>query len=97
MCTDSVTPSSSELTDADLRAVAAALGLTDAHEVRQQLPDSERHHNHVAIAAAAGRIVNAIPAVVAALPGIRTTLDLPLITGPSFDVTTAGIEAPATR
>ena len=38
-------------------------------------------HNHAAIVAAAGRIVNAIPALVAAPPGIRTTLDLPLITG----------------
>jgi hypothetical protein len=38
-------------------------------------------HNHAAIVAAAGRIVNAIPAVVAAPPGIRTTLDLPLIAG----------------
>jgi hypothetical protein len=38
-------------------------------------------HNHAAIVAAAGRIVNAIPAVIAAAPGIRTTLDLPLITG----------------
>jgi 2,4-diaminopentanoate dehydrogenase len=38
-------------------------------------------HNHAAIAGAAGRIVNAIPAVIAAPPGIRTTLDLPLITG----------------
>ncbi len=38
-------------------------------------------HNHAAIVAAAGRIVNAIPAVIAAPPGIRTTLDLPLITG----------------
>ncbi|TFV54566.1 diacylglycerol kinase [Mycobacterium sp. PS03-16] len=38
-------------------------------------------HNHAAIVAAAGRIVNAIPAVIAAPPGIRTPLDLPLITG----------------
>ena len=38
-------------------------------------------HNHAAIVAAAGRIVNAIPNVVAARPGIRTTLDLPLVTG----------------
>lgn len=38
-------------------------------------------HNHAAIVGAAGRIVNAIPAVLAAPPGIRTTLDLPLITG----------------
>ncbi|MBH0779894.1 NAD(P)H-dependent amine dehydrogenase family protein [Nocardia bovistercoris] len=38
-------------------------------------------HNHAAIVAAAGRIVNAVPTVVAAPPGIRTTLDLPLVTG----------------
>jgi 2,4-diaminopentanoate dehydrogenase len=38
-------------------------------------------HNHAAIVGAAGRIVNAIPAVIAAPPGIRTTLDLPLVTG----------------
>jgi hypothetical protein len=44
---------------------------------------TSRHgdHNHAAIVGAAGRIVNAIPAVVAAPPGIRTTLDLPLVTG----------------
>ena len=45
-------------------------------------PSSRRgDHNHAAIVAAAGRIVNAIPAVVTAPPGIRTTLDLPLVTG----------------
>ena len=38
-------------------------------------------HNHAAIAGAAARIVNAIPAVIAAPPGIRTTLDLPLVSG----------------
>jgi hypothetical protein len=38
-------------------------------------------HNYAAILAAAGRIVNAIPAVVQAEPGIMTTLDLPLVTG----------------
>ncbi|MEQ0575907.1 diacylglycerol kinase, partial [Mycobacterium tuberculosis] len=38
-------------------------------------------HNHAGLVATAMRIVNAIPAVVAAEPGIRTTLDLPLITG----------------
>jgi hypothetical protein len=42
-------------------------------------PTSRRgDHNHAAILAAAGRIVNAIPVVVAAPPGIRTTLDLPI-------------------
>lgn len=45
-------------------------------------PTSRRgDHNHAAIVAAAGRIVNAIPAVVAAPPGIRTPLDLPFHTG----------------
>ncbi|MYR05444.1 diacylglycerol kinase [Gordonia sp. SID5947] len=44
-------------------------------------PTSEHgDHNHAAIVAAAGRIVNAIPAVVDGPPGIRTTLDLPLVT-----------------
>jgi len=38
-------------------------------------------HNHAGLVATAMRVVNAIPAVVAAPPGIRTTLDLPLITG----------------
>ncbi len=38
-------------------------------------------HNYAAILAAAGRIVNAIPDVVAAEAGVRTTLDLPLVTG----------------
>ncbi|QUR68812.1 NAD(P)H-dependent amine dehydrogenase family protein [Mycobacterium spongiae] len=44
---------------------------------------SSRHgdHNHAGLVATAMRIVNAIPAVVAADPGIRTTLDLPLVTG----------------
>ena len=46
------------------------------------VPSSRKgDHNHAAIAGAAGRIVNAIPAVIAASPGIRTTLDLPLVTG----------------
>ncbi|MGV0873710.1 NAD(P)H-dependent amine dehydrogenase family protein [Mycolicibacterium sp. XJ879] len=38
-------------------------------------------HNHAGLVATAARVVNAIPAVVGASPGIRTTLDLPLITG----------------
>jgi 4-hydroxy-tetrahydrodipicolinate reductase len=38
-------------------------------------------HNHAHLVATAMRVVNAIPAVVAAPPGIRTTLDLPLIPG----------------
>ena len=46
------------------------------------VPTSEHgDHNHAAIVAACGRIVNAIPDVIAAEPGIRTTLDLPLPTG----------------
>ncbi|MEB4211889.1 diacylglycerol kinase [Mycobacterium sp. 94-17] len=38
-------------------------------------------HNHAGLVATAMRVVNAIPAVVAAEPGIVTTLDLPLLTG----------------
>jgi 2,4-diaminopentanoate dehydrogenase len=38
-------------------------------------------HNHAGLVATAARVVNAIPAVIDAAPGIRTTLDLPLITG----------------
>lgn len=38
-------------------------------------------HNHAGLVATAMRVVNAIPAVVAGEPGIRTTLDLPLVTG----------------
>jgi hypothetical protein len=52
-------------------------------------------HNHAAIVAAAGRIVNAIPAVVAAPAGIRTTLDLPLVTGKGVYATPRA--APAIR
>ncbi|NDU75221.1 diacylglycerol kinase [Actinomadura sp. DSM 109109] len=44
-------------------------------------PTSARgDHNYAAIAAGAGRVVNAIPDVVAAAPGLRTPLDLPLPT-----------------
>jgi 2,4-diaminopentanoate dehydrogenase len=42
-------------------------------------PDGD--HNHAGLVATGARVVNAIPAVVRAAPGIRTTLDLPLITG----------------
>jgi 2,4-diaminopentanoate dehydrogenase len=38
-------------------------------------------HNHAGLVATAARVVNAIPDVVAAPPGISTTLDLPLVTG----------------
>lgn len=38
-------------------------------------------HNHAGLVATAMRVVNAIPAVVAAPAGLRTALDLPLITG----------------
>jgi hypothetical protein len=46
---------------------------------------TSRHgdHNYAAIVAGVGRVVNAIPAVISAPPGIITTLDLPLITSPA--------------
>jgi hypothetical protein len=55
------------------------------------VPSSEHgDHNHASIVAACGRIVNAIPDVLAAPPGIRTTLDLPLPTGRGVYVGRAG-------
>jgi hypothetical protein len=45
------------------------------------LSSAKGDHNHAGLVATAARVVNAIPAVVAAPPGIRTMLDLPLITG----------------
>ncbi|TMR42164.1 diacylglycerol kinase [Actinomadura geliboluensis] len=55
-------------------------------------PSSARgDHNYAAIAAGAGRIVNAIPDVVAAPPGLRTPLDLPFNTARGvFAATLAG-------
>jgi len=41
-------------------------------------------HNYSAILACVGRVVNAIPAVVAAAPGLTTTLDLPLTGAPGI-------------
>ncbi|KUI24072.1 diacylglycerol kinase [Mycobacterium sp. IS-1742] len=52
---------------------------TYALDLCQSSPHGD--HNRAGLVATAARIVNAIPAVVAAEPGIRTTLDLPLITG----------------
>jgi hypothetical protein len=46
-----------------------------------QLLGSDGDHNTAGLKATAMRLVNAIEAVVAAEPGIRTALDLPLITG----------------
>ncbi|MGV0812116.1 diacylglycerol kinase [Mycolicibacterium boenickei] len=48
-------------------------------DLRLSSPNGD--HNHAGLVATAARVVNAIPAVVDAKPGIRTTLDLPLITG----------------
>ena len=38
-------------------------------------------HNHAGLVATAARVVNAIPAVIDAAPGIVTALDLPPVTG----------------
>ncbi|QFG20672.1 diacylglycerol kinase [Actinomadura sp. WMMB 499] len=52
-------------------------------------PTSDRgDHNYAAIAAGAGRIVNSIPDVVAAPPGLRTPLDLPFNTAHGVFATT---------
>ena len=46
-----------------------------------QLLGSDGDHNTAGLKATAMRLVNAVPAVVAAPPGLLTTLDLPLVTG----------------
>jgi 4-hydroxy-tetrahydrodipicolinate reductase len=51
------------------------------YTVDLQLLGTDGDHNTAGLKASAMRIVNAIPAVVAAPPGLVTALDLPLITG----------------
>jgi 4-hydroxy-tetrahydrodipicolinate reductase len=46
-----------------------------------QLMGTDGDHNTAGLKATAMRLVNAIPAVVAARPGLISALDLPLITG----------------
>jgi 2,4-diaminopentanoate dehydrogenase len=46
-----------------------------------QLLGSDGDHNTAGLKATAMRLVNAVPAVVAAPPGLMTALDLPLVTG----------------
>jgi hypothetical protein len=51
------------------------------YTVDLQLMGSDGDHNTAGLKATAMRLVNAIPAVVAAPPGLLTALDLPLVTG----------------
>jgi len=51
------------------------------YTVDLQLLGTDGDHNTAGLKATAMRIVNAIPAVVAAPPGIITALDMPLVTG----------------
>jgi 4-hydroxy-tetrahydrodipicolinate reductase len=46
-----------------------------------QMVGSDGDHNTAGLKATAMRLVNAIPAVIAAPPGLLTALDLPLVTG----------------
>jgi 4-hydroxy-tetrahydrodipicolinate reductase len=52
-----------------------------------QLMGSDGDHNTAGLKATAMRLVNAVPAVVAAAPGLVTALDLPLVTGRGLVVT----------
>lgn len=52
-----------------------------------QLVGSDGDHNTAGLKATALRLTNAVPAVVAAAPGLVTALDLPLITGRGLVVT----------
>jgi hypothetical protein len=52
-----------------------------------QLMGTDGDHNTAGLKATAMRIVNAVPAVIAARPGLVTALDLPLVTGRGLVVT----------
>jgi hypothetical protein len=52
-----------------------------------QLMGTDGDHNTAGLKSTAMRLVNAVPAVVAARPGLITALDLPLITGRGLVVT----------
>jgi len=52
-----------------------------------QLMGTDGDHNTAGLKATAMRLVNAVPAVVAARPGLVTALDLPLISGRGLVVT----------
>ena len=52
-----------------------------------QLMGTDGDHNTAGLKATAMRLVNAVPAVIAAEPGIVTALDLPPITGRGLVVT----------
>jgi 2,4-diaminopentanoate dehydrogenase len=52
-----------------------------------QLMGTDGDHNTAGLKATAMRLVNAVPAVIAAEPGLVTALDLPLITGRGLVVT----------
>ena len=51
------------------------------HTLDLRIEATDGDHNTGGLKATAMRLVNAIPAVVAARPGLLTALDLPLITG----------------
>jgi hypothetical protein len=51
------------------------------YTIDMQMLGSDGDHNTAGLKATAMRLVNAIPAVVAAAPGLITALDLPLVTG----------------
>ncbi len=57
------------------------------YTVDMQLMGTDGDHNTAGLKATAMRLVNAVPAVVAAAPGLVTALDLPLITGRGLVVT----------
>ncbi|MDX1510235.1 MAG: hypothetical protein R3249_02720, partial [Nitriliruptorales bacterium] len=51
------------------------------YTVDMQLLGSDGDHNTAGLKATAMRLVNAVPAVIAAEPGLISSLDLPLVTG----------------
>ena len=52
-----------------------------------QLMGTDGDHNTAGLKATAMRLVNSVPAVISAPPGLVTALDLPLVTGKGLVVT----------
>ena len=64
------------------------------YTVDLQLVGTDGDHNTAGLKATAMRLVNAVPAVVEALPGLLTALDLPLITGRGLVAVGRGASSP---
>lgn len=62
-------------------AAVPPIGIRGTSQAGELLLGTDGDHNTAGLKATAMRLVNAVPAVVGAKPGLVTALDLPLVTG----------------